>query len=271
MKVFKDSPPDIPRKEPASVFAWAGVGIVMIVAVSLLFSSFLSLHGRMFFATVIGNLGVGWLAMQIKGLRVPYGDISARHVGVAIAGAVALAIAASGLTGMIVEWVLALAEGTGAEAWLAKMSEERERSYKSILLVEHARYIPVVLITVALAPGICEEFFFRGALYEFVRGMSPTTRIGLISFVFALVHFDIYGFIPLLIVGGVFTWLRHVTGGWLVPAVAHVSFNAFNGVVLPRLVDTDEPSRMFLGLAFLLGGLASWGLFHLLPQRVRPD
>ena len=271
MKTFRDAPPAFGRKDWPTALAVTSMGVIVLGLTSALFRGHMSLHAGMFFATVLGNAGVAWLAMKASKLQIPYGDVSARHVGVVVAGAMALALSAAGLTGMMAEMIQAAAQGTAMESFLAEMAVQREDAYEKILLLGHARYIPIVLITVAIAPGVCEEFFFRGALYEYVRGFSPTARILFIGSVFAAIHFDVYGFLPLLVAGSVFTWLRYVTGGWVVPAIGHISFNAFNGVILPRVADTDEPSRLFLGVSFLGAGLLAWVIFQWLPQRLDPD
>lgn len=271
MSIYKSTNDQPPRRSWIRAVQLACVGIVVLALTSVALQPLLNLHAGLFFATVIGNLGVGYAIMKIASLEIPTGDISGRHAGVALIGGVALALSAVGLTGMVHEYALYAFEGTRWEAALTGMSERREAAYASLLMVDQLRYIPVVLITVAIAPGISEEFFYRGVIYEYVRGYKPLTRILFVGVLFALIHFDPIGFLPLVVVGVVFTWIRYVTGGWLVPALAHFAFNAFNGVILPRLVSTDDPPRAFLGLAFLLGGLAAFAIFQFLPQRMHRD
>jgi membrane protease YdiL (CAAX protease family) len=81
-------------------------------------------------------------------------------------------------------------------------------------------------VMLALASGIGEEAFFRGALQP---------RVGLLvaSLVFALAHFvprrdlapwSLFSFLAGLLLGGLF----EVTGNLLAPTVAHVAINAIN-------------------------------------------
>lgn len=271
MKVFKERTPDENPKRYGAVLLWTAIAMATLVLTSVVTKGLLSVHGAMFFGTVIGNLAVAFAAMSYERFKIPTGDLTSRHVGVTILGAIALTIGATGLTGMLTEMILSATEGSSFGDNLRSIADQRELIYERILLLDHARYIPLVLITLAFAPGICEEFFFRGVLYEFVKGVAPEVRIAFIGFVFAAVHFDIYGFFPLLIVGMVFTWMRYVTGGWVIPAVAHITFNAFSAVVLARLATDDDPSRLALVLMTVLGGGAAWAILQLLPQRVNPD
>ena len=59
------------------------------------------------------------------------------------------------------------------------------------------------LLTLALMPAVCEEFFFRGCLQSFLTSHTkhPQTAIWLTAFIFSLLHLDPVGFLPRLFLG----------------------------------------------------------------------
>jgi membrane protease YdiL (CAAX protease family) len=94
----------------------------------------------------------------------------------------------------------------------------------------------------ALASGIAEEAFFRGAL-------QPVAGLALASLLFALAHFaprrelwvwSVFSGVAGLLLGGLYA----ATGNLLAPTVAHV---VVNGVNLNRLVREHGPRSGALG------------------------
>lgn len=95
-------------------------------------------------------------------------------------------------------------------------------------------WVALILLAVVIAP-VTEEFLFRGMAYRFLKGrFSP--RIGLIasSALFALMHFNTYSFIPLLLIGMLCCRAYERSGNLLVPIGFHALFNA-NSVLLIHL------------------------------------
>jgi sodium transport system permease protein len=76
-----------------------------------------------------------------------------------------------------------------------KLAEQRP---ELVALIERLRTapLPVVLLALALAPAIGEEYFFRGYLLGALRGRLPAwAAIGLTGLVFGLFHASVGGFI----------------------------------------------------------------------------
>jgi uncharacterized protein len=88
------------------------------------------------------------------------------------------------------------------------------------------------VFTVVIAP-VAEEFIFRGMLFPMVRqlGYRRWAWFG-VSFLFALIHFDLAIFVPLFVLALALTWLYEKTDNLLAPVTAHSLFNAANLVVL---------------------------------------
>jgi len=87
-------------------------------------------------------------------------------------------------------------------------------------------------LTVFLVP-VAEEVFFRGILYTMVK-QAGFERLALwgTAGVFALIHFNLLTFLPLLALALVLTVLYERTGNLLAPIMAHSLFNALNFALL---------------------------------------
>lgn len=102
------------------------------------------------------------------------------------------------------------------------------------------------LLVLAVLAGICEEFFFQGALQPLLTKWVKNPHIGILltAFIFSALHFQFYGFIPRfalgVYLGYLFFWGRSL---WL-PILAHVLHNALSIIVdftlQGRGIDTDN-------------------------------
>lgn len=102
------------------------------------------------------------------------------------------------------------------------------------------------LLVLAVLAGICEEFFFQGALQPLLTRWVNNPHIGILltAFIFSVLHFQFYGFIPRfalgVYLGYLFYWGRSL---WL-PILAHVLHNAISIIVdftlQGRGIDTDN-------------------------------
>lgn len=89
------------------------------------------------------------------------------------------------------------------------------------------------LLVFAVLAGVCEEFFFQGALQPLMMRWTKNPHIGIIltAVIFSALHFQFYGFIPRFLLGVylgyLFFWSRSL---WL-PILAHVLHNALSILV----------------------------------------
>jgi membrane protease YdiL (CAAX protease family) len=91
-----------------------------------------------------------------------------------------------------------------------------------------AQLVGPIGAAVIVAP-IAEEFLFRGYLYGIVRRyLGPIAAILITSVLFALIHFNLLSFVPLLILAIAFALAYEATGNLFVPMVMHAIFNALN-------------------------------------------
>jgi len=87
----------------------------------------------------------------------------------------------------------------------------------------------VFLLVSALAPAVCEELFFRGAVQQLLLEWTrkPHAAIIVTAFIFSLLHIDPFGFAARFILGialGYFFWW---SGSLRLSIIGHFVFNAF--------------------------------------------
>lgn len=92
--------------------------------------------------------------------------------------------------------------------------------------------IALGIFAIVLAP-LAEEGLFRGIFYPAIKRLGvPNAALWVTSLVFALIHFNVLSFIPLVVLAIVLVKLYERTGNLLACIVCHATFNAFNFVML---------------------------------------
>jgi membrane protease YdiL (CAAX protease family) len=88
-----------------------------------------------------------------------------------------------------------------------------------------------ILLVSVIAP-LCEETLFRGVVFACLRGhLNKWLAIGISAAIFSGMHFQLYGFLPRLVLGVILAYLyeRHQS---LYPAVAFHSLNNFAAMMI---------------------------------------
>lgn len=87
--------------------------------------------------------------------------------------------------------------------------------------------ITYALLAIAVTPGICEELVFRGYLQKSLeKALSYGIALTISSFIFALIHFSIETFIPLLAAGYLLGIFAYKSGSIFPSMMIHVLLNA---------------------------------------------
>lgn len=91
----------------------------------------------------------------------------------------------------------------------------------------------ISLAIVAMTPGFCEEFFFRGLLLtEYEKKMSLFQAALLSALLFGMFHYNVMNFFGPVVLGLVFAWTMQVTGSIVLAMFGHFVNNAFAVVML---------------------------------------
>lgn len=121
------------------------------------------------------------------------------------------------------------------------------------------------LLLLGLVAGIGEEFFFRGVVQQFITRWTKNIHLGAIGtgFLFSLMHFQLEGFLPRMLLGTFFCYLLIFTGNLWITTIIHIFFNSIQ-VILPYfypkfLGNINEIQEVHFGIAAL-----SLALFMLL-------
>jgi len=98
-------------------------------------------------------------------------------------------------------------------------------SFQNLYFLEGRTFL-YSLFLIALLPGIVEEVMFRGYFIKAFREKGIWNSIIISAILFAILHLDIFRFIPVAILG---VWLGYIllkTGSIIIPILAHAANNA---------------------------------------------
>lgn len=116
----------------------------------------------------------------------------------------------------------------GFESFLQQSEKETEQITHAFIFATDIPTLLINIFVIAVIPAFAEEFFFRGALQKVFLQWSKNihTAIFITAFIFSLIHFQFYTFVPRLFLGMVFGYLMFYTGNIWVPILAHFINNA---------------------------------------------
>lgn len=113
---------------------------------------------------------------------------------------------------------------------LREMEDSANAASAVMLDVQSVGGMLINLLVIGLVTAFGEEMFFRGALQTTAASSgSPHTAIWVVALFFSAMHFQIFGFVPRLLIGAWFGYLLFWTRSLYVPVFAHF-FN--NGLVV---------------------------------------
>ncbi|WP_298651108.1 CPBP family intramembrane glutamic endopeptidase [uncultured Proteiniphilum sp.] len=97
-----------------------------------------------------------------------------------------------------------------------------------LLSGDTVRSLILNLLVVAGLAALSEEMFFRGALQQFIQEKFPNGHVAvwLTALIFSVVHFQFYGFLPRLLLGGLLGYLFLYTRNLWISVIFHFINNA---------------------------------------------
>jgi uncharacterized protein len=141
--------------------------------------------------------------------------------------------------------------------WLSKVeayfrtAEEKAYHLRSQLFVfRELKDLMVVILIVAIIPGIAEEFFFRGIVQSQLHNILKNHHytIFLSAIIFSSFHFQFYGFIPRMVLGMVLGYIFYWSNNIWYPVIMHITNNVIGvvGVYLlgPQIPDPHSKGSM---------------------------
>ncbi len=111
------------------------------------------------------------------------------------------------------------------------------------------------LIVMAVMPAFGEELFCRGALQNiFSEKKNKYVAIWIVAIIFSLIHFQMYGFLPRLVLGALLGYLLVWSGSLWLPILVHFINNAT--IVLMSYFGSENGT---LEVMENLGKAETWG------------
>jgi membrane protease YdiL (CAAX protease family) len=133
-----------------------------------------------------------------------------------------------------------------------------EAKLEQLLTQFLGRDLVLNLLLIAVVPAVLEELFFRGWMLSTLRRMASVhVAVWVSAVLFSLLHFQVLGFVPRLLLGAVFGYLV-VWGHSLWPAVvAHLAFNGLQVIVVYTSLQGVGPGEL-AGGAHSAADVAPW-------------
>lgn len=119
------------------------------------------------------------------------------------------------------------------EAWSSFENTARElennafEGMKLMLANTSVGALIVNILIIGLLAGLSEELLFRGCFQRLLvlGGVNRHLAVWIVAFCFSALHFQLFGFIPRMLLGAYFGYLLLWTGSLWVPVAAHVLNN----------------------------------------------
>lgn len=111
------------------------------------------------------------------------------------------------------------------------------------------------VLLLGVLTGLSEEMLFRGALQgTLIESRNVHFSIWLTAFVFSVLHFQFFGFVPRMLLGAIFGYLLVWTGSLWVPVIAHalnnsvVVISSYFHQTIPEATNAIETSFETIGV-----------------------
>ena len=113
------------------------------------------------------------------------------------------------------------------ESWALLKEKQLESLTIYLVSFENNFEYLIGIIAIAIIPGFCEEYFFRGVLQKNLKLLLKNAHIAILlsSLLFSAFHLQFYGFFPRFFLGVFFGYLFYWSGSLIYPVLAHALNN----------------------------------------------
>ena len=113
------------------------------------------------------------------------------------------------------------------EAWMKSSELAANQLTEQFLMVDNIGGVMLNIFVIAILPAVSEELFFRGTLQNtLTKHTSNHIAIWTCTIIFSAIHLQFYGFIPRMLMGGLFGYMLVWSGSLWLPVIAHFVNNA---------------------------------------------
>ena len=131
----------------------------------------------------------------------------------------------------------------GFETWARQMENAAFETMKCLLGNTSVVALIVNLLIIGVAAGFSEELLFRGCLQRLLTtgGVNRHVAVWVVAVIFSALHFQLFGFVPRMLLGAYFGYLLIWTGSLWAPVAAHVLNNMMFVLTAWLQVRNGEP------------------------------
>lgn len=117
---------------------------------------------------------------------------------------------------------------SGLEEWMRRMEDQAAALIDRFMEVETIGGLLFNLFMIAVIPAVGEEFLFRGVVQKIFTRMTHSSHWGIwiSAFFFSALHMQFYGFVPRMLLGGLFGYMLVYSGSLWLPVISHFVNNA---------------------------------------------
>lgn len=105
------------------------------------------------------------------------------------------------------------------------------------------------LIVMAVIPAVCEEYLFRGLIFNGYKKKNPLKAMLMSSLLFGLIHMNVSQFLYATVMGFLFCILNFATGTLMASILAHCFFNGYNVIMASVQSDIVNEAQELSGEA----------------------
>ena len=114
--------------------------------------------------------------------------------------------------------------------WLSSLTDMEKNARAvtdTILKTDSFGGFIVNLLVIGILTGICEELFFRAGVQRMLaRSMNVHAAVWIAAAIFSLCHFQVYGFVPRMLLGALLGYFYIYSRSVWVPAAIHAINNS---------------------------------------------
>ena len=151
------------------------------------------------------------------------------------------------------------------------MEENAQRVMEKFMQDTSTTKLILNIIVLALIPALLEEYFFRYAMQTTMIKLFKNNFIGILftSIIFSLIHFQLFSFIPRVIMGMFLGYLYVLSRNIIVPIIYHF----FNNIIIvmgyylfnTKIIETNltQTGYIYTPILFALSLILTIGLYFL--------
>ncbi len=117
---------------------------------------------------------------------------------------------------------------SGLEQAMRDMEEAANAAIELVIGPHTPANLVMSILIVGVMAGLSEELFFRGALQRMLSSsqLSAHAAVWITAAIFSLIHFQIFGFVPRMLLGAFFGYLLLWSGSVWLPVIMHTLNNS---------------------------------------------